>query len=246
LKVESYFTGGVDSATLSAWFEREVQMANQDRVIFETNEARNALESYIYEMRNKLSDELSSYSTDSERSQLSSLLDEAESWLYGDGAEANKSAYVKKLQELKQIGDSLQRRLYEAENRNSAVEQYKSTVAQYINWANSKDEKFSHIPEEERKKVVDEANKSDQWLVNNLIQLDRQPKTSDPIISIQQIHSKRAELEKFANPIVNKPKPAPPKVAENKPAEEPKSATSETTEKPVENPQANPGMDTTH
>jgi len=67
LKVESYFTGGVDSATLSHWFEREVQMSNQDRIIFETNESRNSLESYILEMRNQLSDHLSLYISEEEK-----------------------------------------------------------------------------------------------------------------------------------------------------------------------------------
>lgn len=59
-------------------FEKECQMALQDRVQEETNERKNALEAYIYSLRNKLADSLADYVTDAERADLSGRLEKAE------------------------------------------------------------------------------------------------------------------------------------------------------------------------
>jgi len=127
---------------------------------------------------------------------------------------------VKKLQDLKAIGDPVQRRFYEAEHREAAVTGLKSSINQASNWAQTnKEEKYSHIPDEDRQKLLNEANSTDQWLINQLIQQDRQAKTANPVITVQQIQQKKDSLDKLANQIISKPKPAPPK-----PAEQPKPA----------------------
>lgn len=51
LKVTAEFTSGMDQKALSLSFEREAAMCAQDLVIAETNAERNALESYVLNMR---------------------------------------------------------------------------------------------------------------------------------------------------------------------------------------------------
>ena len=53
-------------------------MALQDRVQEETSERKNALESYIYSLRNKLADSLASYVTEAESENVRERLDKAE------------------------------------------------------------------------------------------------------------------------------------------------------------------------
>jgi heat shock 70kDa protein 4 len=65
--------------------ELEAQMANEDRLIIETADRRNELESYIYAMRDKLDGPLKDFATNSERVQFKELIDKTESWLYDDG-----------------------------------------------------------------------------------------------------------------------------------------------------------------
>ena len=65
--------------------ELEAQMANEDRLIIETADRRNELESYIYAMRDKLDGSLKDFATNSERAQFKELIDKTESWLYDDG-----------------------------------------------------------------------------------------------------------------------------------------------------------------
>jgi hypothetical protein len=59
-------------------FEKECQMALQDKVQEETSERKNKLEAYIYSLRNKLSESLVEYVTDAEREDVSQRLEAAE------------------------------------------------------------------------------------------------------------------------------------------------------------------------
>lgn len=47
--------GGLASADVQKAVEKEFEMALQDRVMEETKEKKNAVEAYVYEMRNKVS-----------------------------------------------------------------------------------------------------------------------------------------------------------------------------------------------
>ena len=69
-----------------------------DRILTETADKRNELESYIYAMRTKLEGALKKYSTSSEIAQLNGLTNEAEDWLYGDGFDSTIQEYSAKLE----------------------------------------------------------------------------------------------------------------------------------------------------
>lgn len=47
--------GGMNPADLQKALEKEFEMALQDRVMEETKDKKNAVESYVYDMRNKVS-----------------------------------------------------------------------------------------------------------------------------------------------------------------------------------------------
>lgn len=46
--------GGMSSADVQKAVEKEFEMALQDRVMEETKDKKNAVESYVYDMRNKV------------------------------------------------------------------------------------------------------------------------------------------------------------------------------------------------
>ena len=87
------------SAEMDKGFEKEVAMANADRVVKETGEKRNELETYIYDMRDKISSEsqLGSYVTDEDKATFTSALEKSENWLYEEGFDAVKSVYLRNL-----------------------------------------------------------------------------------------------------------------------------------------------------
>ena len=61
--------------------EAEAKMAQQDRLIKETDDARNDLETYVYNMRDAVNSTLTEYVGDEEKESFLALLSAEESWL---------------------------------------------------------------------------------------------------------------------------------------------------------------------
>ena len=213
-------------------------------MIAETLQAKNDFESYILDTRNKISDDLAPYTSPSERDRLDKQLTEGEEWLYGDGYDAQRSEYKTRLAALKQIGDPIAARKHEAEHRSDVAGQLKQTIGHYQRFASTTDDKTSHVTPEERQKLSAECNSVDEWLASTMSQLDRQAKHENPSVTIAQLRAKKEALDKFAQPIVNKPKPTPPK--EEKKAAEPPAQSASPPPKATSPPPAGdaPKMDT--
>lgn len=201
-------------------FEQEVQMANQDRIVQETSECKNALETYVYETRSDLEMGLRDFVTEEVRKEFTSQLDEAENWLYTDEGEyAKKSVYVKRLTDLRKVGDPIFLRRWEDEHRQAGVDRLKSVVVQYQSFlmdVQEQEEKYSHITEEERTKLRDESTAVDLWLAESLQKQDKCAKHEDPAFKVADCEAKVNALNKVCYPIMTKVKP--------KPKEEPKPA----------------------
>jgi len=196
-------------------------MSNQDRIIAETNEIRNKLESYTLDMRSRVQQggDLVDFTKEAERAKFLETLQQAEDWLYNDGLDVQKSEYVAKLAQLKVTGDPFESRKYESEHRLEFVNALKKLITQYSQWCTTTEEKYAHITEEERKKVAAECSSVDQWLATSLSKQESTPISDSPVITCDQIKQKRSSLEAFCNPIINKSKPKPP---EPEKKEEPK------------------------
>ncbi|CAG8776087.1 11102_t:CDS:2, partial [Cetraspora pellucida] len=101
------------------------------------------------------------------------------------------------------------------------------------------DERFSHIPEEEKKSIVEKATKISEWLNEKLKAQESLPKYEPPAVMCREIYKERENLVHFASPILSKPKPKPkpeePKPEEPKP-EEPKTEEPKTEESKTEEP----------
>jgi len=189
-------------------------------------------------MRNKLNDNLSAYATEQSRTQFSKMLEQTEEWLYGEGEDVPKSVYAKKLEELRAIGEPIKKRKFEDENRYEAVIQLRGSIQTFILTAESEDPKYDHIDKAEKQKVIDEAKKTETWLTTEMTKQDKLSKNVDPTITVSEINKKKMELEKFSNPILNKPKPKPkeePKKEEEKPTDgEKKDESKKEEKKPTE------------
>jgi heat shock protein 4 len=210
LTVQSHFTSGMTEAELNNMIELEVRMAGQDRSIEETAARKNELESYALNMRNAVQEELRDYVRDDVRDSFVRTLNDVESWLYDAGADAQKSEYVARLESVKKVGDPIKRRRVEEEMRPEQVAALKSVIGKYSSLALSQDEKFSHIEQVERDKVVKECNTVDQWLAQALGRQDRLKRHEDPAFTCQELEAKRQQLDAFASAIMGKPKPPPP------------------------------------
>ncbi|KAJ6427415.1 hypothetical protein OIU84_022918 [Salix udensis] len=101
IPVSEVVYGGIPTAEVEKLLEKEYEMALQDRVMEETKEKKNAVEAYVYDMRNKdfqLSDKYQEFVTDPEREGFTAKLQETEDWLYEDGEDETKGVYIAKLE----------------------------------------------------------------------------------------------------------------------------------------------------
>lgn len=216
--------------------EMEVAMGNQDRVIQETSDMRNELESYIYHMRDKILSEsqLGSYANQQEKDAFNKKNDEAENWLYEEGFDATKSVYASKLAELKALGGPIEHRAAEAAARPTAVSALQQNVEKYKKWlADAQaNEAYSHITDEEFSTCHTKCDEISSWLYDKLDEQGSLPPHVDPAFLAADVNTKSKELTTVCSPIMHKPKPKPkveekPK-EEEKPAEEPAPAPMDT------------------
>lgn len=187
---------------------------------------KNALEEYVYDMRAKLDERYSSFAQAAEKEKLNGMFQEAEDWLYSDeGEDATKSAYVAKLDALKAVGDPIVARYREAEERPKAMAQLRATLNDYISQATSPDDKFAHIADSEKQKVVEKCVTVQKWLDDQNARQAEKPKNADPVLTSAEIGKKREEVIYFAIPILTKPKPKPVKAEGTSGTQTPQSGT---------------------
>lgn len=195
---------------LNSATEKEGNMHAEDKLVLETEERKNALEEYVYEMRGKLEDRYAIYVQESEKSSLLQGLSEAEDWLYSEeGEDATKSAYVKKLDELKATGDLIYLRWKESEDRPKAAASLRESLNMYLSQAQSGDEKYSHISEDDKTKVIEKCANMQHWLDNQLARQAEKPKNVNPVITSSEMNKKKEEVVYTCAAIMNRPKPKP-------------------------------------
>ncbi|WJX42853.1 hypothetical protein P8452_30036 [Trifolium repens] len=217
--------------------EKEYEMALQDRVMEETKDKKNAVEAYVYDMRNKLNDKYHEFVIASEREALTAKLQEVEDWLYEDGEDETKGVYVAKLEELKKQGDPIEERYKEYTERGAIIDQFNYCISSYREAAMSADPKFDHIDLNEKQKVLNECVEAENWLREKKQQQDALPKYANPVLLVAEIRKKAEALDRFCKPIMTKPKPAKPAAPQAPPS--PASSGSE-----QQQPQANENANT--
>jgi len=116
--VQSMDINAKNSAT-----EKEAGMIMEDKLVADTEEKKNELETYIYELRNKLDDQYADLASDDEKSKIRVKLDETEEWLYDEGDDTTKAVYIAKMDEIRGLaGPVVQRHFEKVEAERQAVQ----------------------------------------------------------------------------------------------------------------------------
>jgi heat shock 70kDa protein 4 len=105
--------------------QREAQLAAADKLAIDTAEARNDVEEYVYNTREKLYEgaALYPYIDEATREQYKKDLQATEDWLYDEGENETVHVYKKRLADLKVVGGPAAARLRESENRDLAAKE---------------------------------------------------------------------------------------------------------------------------
>ncbi|KAI9808222.1 MAG: hypothetical protein M1825_004679 [Sarcosagium campestre] len=118
-------------ADLKRMKERLAAFDASDSTRLHREEALNVLEAFTYKTRDFLEDEsIEEVSTASERSSLKDKVSATSDWLYGDGAEADRTALRGRLKELKDIVSPIEKRIEELEKRPQRISSLKGALKQ--------------------------------------------------------------------------------------------------------------------
>jgi len=210
LPVVSKSVGALSRESLETLAAIEASLTNQDTTEADRLNAKNGVEEYIYDIRDKVCGELEDFIKESDRENYSKMLTEFEDWLYDDGEDCEKAVYKAKLDELQKVGEPCKKRKYEAENRQSAVEGFGLSLQlarKMVDMFAAGDEKYNHLDKEEVAKVQKAIEENSAWMDKNLNALAKQKKWEDPAVLISQIQSQKSAFESTCKPIMSKPKP---------------------------------------
>jgi len=218
---------GLSDNVLQKRMDEETAMQTEMREIIETDEKRNDLEGYIFNMRDKCSSsgEYGAFISQADREKFESDLMKAEDWLY-DTEGATKAQYIEKLEELKSHGDVVVWRFKEDGMRAEWIQAVTGTIANYRNASEQPGEKYGHIAAEKLGKITTACLDLEKWLSDMKDKQEKVPKTEKPVLICADMEKKNQELAKMADEILKEPKPAPPK-PEPKPEEEKKEEAKE-------------------
>ncbi|KAK3219738.1 hypothetical protein Dsin_013708 [Dipteronia sinensis] len=176
--------GAMVPTDLQKAVEKEFEMALQDRVMEETKDKKNAVEAYVYDMRNKMAED------------------------------ETKGVYIAKLEELKKQGDPIEERYKESTERGSVIDQLVYCINSYRDAAMSTDPKFEHIELADKQKVLNECVEAEAWLREKKQHQDTLPKYAAPVLLLADLRKKAEALDRCCRPIMTKPKPAKPATPE--------------------------------
>ena len=145
-------------------------MLVKDEAIRARNAAKNDLETYIYNMRDKVTDLYKAYILEDVKESFLEQLQVTEDWLYDDeGYYAKKEIFEARLSALQQLGEPVVYRYKQAQERPEAVSKLSNRLETLLRILNTPNEKYDHITPEEKQPVRDLIADSQQWLEKMLV-----------------------------------------------------------------------------
>ncbi|CAB1330956.1 unnamed protein product [Coregonus sp. 'balchen'] len=180
----------------------------EDKLEKERNDAKNAVEEYVYDLRDKLCGIYEKYTTVEDSNRLTLMLEDTENWLYEEGEDQAKQVYVDKLEDLKRFGQPIHDRHREQEDRPRAFEEIGKKIQLYmkaVELYKQKDERYQHLNAEEISNVEKCLNESMGWMNSKMNAQSQLTIAQDPVVK---------ELDEVCNPVVNRPNPKAEHVSE--------------------------------
>lgn len=195
--------------------EAELQMALATKQQEETNERKNALEAFIFSTRSELSDDssegsLGKHVSEKEKENLSAALEAAEDWLYDEGEDATRSAYVSKLDDLRALAAPVQARAANAAALPGASAGLEA-LARNLVIAAAPDKAHEGCDPADLAKVKAEAEAALAWLAEKKALGAKAGPTDEPPLLADEVDKKKATLQRFCEPLMaaKAPPPAP-------------------------------------
>ncbi|XP_010493114.1 PREDICTED: heat shock 70 kDa protein 16 [Camelina sativa] len=187
IPVIANLSGALTKDELSEAKQRENSLVEQDLKMESTKDKKNALESFVYEMRDKMLNTYRNTATESERECIARNLQETEDWLYEDGDDESENAYIEKLNDIKKLIDPIESRFKDGEERVQASKDLLKIIADSRMAAES-------LPPPRKNAVLDECHKAERWLQERSAEQESLPKDANPEMQSGEIRRKADAL----------------------------------------------------
>ena len=146
-------TTSLDTSLVTRFLEQENAMTMEDKLVSDTEDKKNELESFIYELRGKIDDDYAEFASDEEKEKVKAKLEQIEEWLYDDGEDSTKAVYISKIDEIRfSAGPIIQRYNDKREEERQALLKIQEEEA-----AKKKAEEEAARKAAEEKKAAEEA-----------------------------------------------------------------------------------------
>jgi len=117
-------TASLSDPARTSLFEKESAMVMEDKLVADTEEKKNELETFIYDLRNKLDDQYAEFASDEEKTKIKEKLEQTEDWLYDEGDDTTKAVYIAKIDEIRAMaGPIIQRHFDKVEEDRRLVQE---------------------------------------------------------------------------------------------------------------------------
>jgi len=189
--------------------EQDQKHTHADRQVRELAEVRNNLEAYIFTMRSSVSAELAPYFPPGAANKFLDEISRAELWLEDNQDDATKDQFEAKLEELKKVGEPAEKLAWEATHRGEAATELTNLLDKWIQFADTTDERYSHIEADDRNKVKETCEAARQWLKQSLAAQESRQAYEAPTLLVKDIRAKFTEVDQACARLFNKPKPKP-------------------------------------
>merc|ERR1712000_6502 len=126
-------TASLDEQSKAALAEKENAMVMEDKLVADTEEKKNELEAYIYDLRAKLDEQYAEFASEEEKTTIKAKLEATEDWLYDEGDDASKGVYIAKMDEIRAMAGPIVQRHFdkvEAERQRVEAEQAAKKAAE--------------------------------------------------------------------------------------------------------------------
>lgn len=204
----------------------QAEMIANDKSESDRQNARNELEETVYAIRNKLGEDepMAAYVEAAVREKMVSELYAMEDWLYGDGDECEKEAYLTRLQAMRTQFSPIEFRAEQHEKQPVALQELDRLVQSardLVGMYRAADKRYSHLTEADMVNIGEAADKVERFIDEYRPLLQATAKVNDPPKTMHHIAEQHDNLQKVVNTVLSRPKPkpaAPPKEEAAKPA----------------------------
>jgi len=173
-------------------------------------EARNKVESYIYYIRNKLSDDedaIGKVSTEDQREACLKLAEAAEDWMYDDGSTADLATLEDKYAEISDPAEKIFSRVVESHARPEAILALQEKLIKVEELMKKWETTHPQVTEEERGEVLTKVEAVKAWIKEKEAEQAEKKPHEEPAFASADVPLQTKSVESLVKRLSRKPKP---------------------------------------